>query len=599
MKLQLGVLSPGSSPPGTTPRSKTLSPLFIKLLKSRGIDESFLNPRYEDLGAAGDLPDMAKAVKRIRRAIKAGEKILVFGDYDADGVTATAVLVRGLGHLGAEVRWDLPERVRDGYGLPERILETLAADVKLLITVDCGSRDFAVVRRLKERGVDVIITDHHEVSEDGALPEAVAVINPKRRDSKYGFSELAGVGVAFQLVRALASSPQTGASDTPSPDPVATGRARLVLPLPRSESSSAPDLRGTRQQYKSPEWTKWLLDLVALGTVCDQAPLLGDNRILVWYGLKVMAKSKWRGLRELTRDLKRIDAYALGFVVGPKINASGRLESPRKALELLLTDDAMEASELAMQLEDLNDERKAQQRKALESLKLTLGVKNDLTVVVARGKWHEGLIGLIAGKLVEQHEKPVFVFTETGEGLKCSARSFGEFSCAKAISHLRELGLVEKGGGHAAAGGMSISADNFEAVRAALDKYYRSLGLTNQERFLRERADIEVENVEELTVDFWREVQELAPFGQGNREPILRVRGRLYERRTMGKAKEHVSLKIGDAEGRPFELCAWHGAEKWGDLAVDRYEFDFRAVYSEFGAPHVEGRVVDVVIDRA
>jgi single-stranded-DNA-specific exonuclease len=576
-----------------------MTPLFKKLLKARGVDEGFLSPKYENLNAPDTLPDMAKAVARIREAVARREKVLVFGDYDADGITAAAVLVRGLSFLGAEVSWDLPERTTDGYGLPARILETMPADTKLLITVDCGSRDLEIVKKLGERGVDVIITDHHEVGE--VLPEAVAVVNPKREDSKYPFRELAGVGVAFQLIRAVASlatSLQRNSQGAGTPLAL-----RAIHPASLSGSARPSD------------WTKWLLDLVAIGTVCDQVPLVADNRILAQYGLKVMAKSKWKGVRELIRDVKKLDAHALGFIVGPKINASGRLESPRRALELLLTDDAMTAAELAMQLNDLNQARKDEQRKALANLETTLGVKSGSTgvknaeVLVVRGKWQEGLIGLIAGKLVEQHGKPAFVWTvcesadgdldagEAGGGakMKCSARSFGEFSCAGAIAHLRELGLVEKGGGHAAAGGMSAAAADFEAIEKALCKYYRELKLVGQERFLREKPDVVVENVAELDLDFWKELQSLEPFGQGNPEPIFRVRGRLYEKRTMGKNAEHVCLKIGDGERRQFELCAWNEAKKWSGLGqLDEYEFDFKATYSDFGSEHLEGRVVDI-----
>jgi single-stranded-DNA-specific exonuclease len=533
-----------------TALSNARSKLFAKLLEARGVDESFLSPKYEDLNAPDDLPDMAVAARRIRAAIKNRERILVFGDYDADGVTATAVLVRGLARMGADVTYDLPERTTDGYGLPRRVLSTLDPKVRVLVTVDCGSRDLEVARGLKEKGVDVIVTDHHEI---GDLPDAVAVVNPKRADSEYPFRDLAGVGVAFQLVRALA--PQG-------------------------------------------DWAKWLLDLVALGTVCDQVPLTGDNRIFVQYGLRVMERSKWRGLRELIRDVKKLDAHGLAFLVGPKINASGRLDTPRRALELLLTDDAMQAAELAMQLNDLNETRKQEQNRALESALTAIDDKNDYPVAVVCGKWHEGVIGLIASKLVERCEKPAFVWTASENDetkIKCSARSFGEFSCAKAIQHLQSLGLIEKGGGHAAAGGMTALAENLEAIETALQKYYRGLGLQDQLQFLHEKPDMRVEDVSELTLDFWRELQLLEPYGQGNGEPIFRVRGHLLEKRTMGKANEHAAFKISDKERKSFELCAWRGAQKFGDLSgLAEYDFDFMAVCSDFREEHVEGRVVNI-----
>jgi len=530
------------------------SPLFKKLLKARGIDPekvaAFLNPQYEDLNAPDSLPDIAKAVKRLQKAIKNQEPILVFGDYDADGVTATAVMMRGLKQLGADVGYDLPERMVDGYGLPERILETIDPKIKLLITVDCGSRDAEIVAELAKRGVDVIITDHHEIGEP---PQAVAVVNPKRKDSKYPFRDLAGVGVAFQLIRAVAGA--------------------------------------------DGDWTKWLLDLVALGTVCDQVPLLGDNRILVRYGLMVMRRTKWRGLAELVCDVKRLDTHSLAFQVGPKINASGRLESPRKALELLLTDDPMETAGLAMDLDQLNRKRRQEQRAAIDELCEQLGKQVKQDVIVTRGEWHEGLIGLLASKLVEAYEKPAFVWTRTAEGekIKCSARSFGEFSCVGAILHLQDLGLVEKGGGHEAAGGMTAVADNFEAISKAIEKYYRGLKLVNQAQFLRTRPDVVVESAADLSLEFWRELQDLEPFGQGHSEPLFRMRGTLLERRLMGKQKEHVSLRIGDRDRCDFRLCAWGAAEKLAQLKdLQEYDFDFKLTASDFGEPHTEGRVVDI-----
>jgi single-stranded-DNA-specific exonuclease len=530
------------------------SPLFQRLLKARGIDlekaEAFLNPRYEDLNAPDSLPDMAKAVKRLKKAIKSKEPILVFGDYDADGVTATAVMARGLKQLGADVSYDLPERLTDGYGLPERILKTIDPKIKLLITVDCGSRDLKIVDKLAKQGVEVIITDHHEI---GELPKAVAVINPKREDSKYPFRDLAGVGVAFQFIRALAGA--------------------------------------------GGEWTKWLLDIVALGTVCDQVPLKDDNRILTRYGLMVMRRTKWRGVAELTCDVKRLDAYSLAFQIGPKINASGRLESPRKALELLLTDDPMETAGLAMDLDQLNRKRRQEQKLAINGLhdKLGKNVKEDVVVVV--GEWHEGLIGLLASKLVEAYEKPAFVWTlaADGEKIRCSARSFGEFSCVGAIERLQDLGLVEKGGGHEQAGGMTAKASDFEAINEAIQKYYRELKLVNQLQFLRIQPDVVVENATDLSLEFWREMQTLEPFGQEHSEPLFRMRGTLLEKRLMGKQKEHVSLRIGDKERRDFRLCAWGAAEKLSHLQdLHEYDFDFKLTTSDFGEPHMEGRVVDV-----
>jgi single-stranded-DNA-specific exonuclease len=507
---------------------REFSPLFRQLLRARGLGNQkesteFLYPKYEKVSNAGLLPDIDKAVERIKQAVLRHEKVMIFGDYDVDGITATALLLDALGSLGLKnLAYDLPERTSDGYGLPARVVEKIKQEqIKLLITVDCGSSNADIVKEIGQLGVDVIITDHHDVA--GELPEAVAVVNPKRKDSRYPFRNLSGVGVAFKLVLAL---------------------QKQLEGLPSGQE-------------------KWLLDLVALGTICDQMELTGENRTYVFYGLKVLEKTRRAGLRALKEVVKvnKMSSFAVGFLLGPRINAAGRMSSPRLALELLTVKSKSEAMGLAQEVDELNAERRNMQEEALKFIEQQQIDEQEDVVFVHKADWHEGVIGIIASKVVEKYQKPAFVFTGEDE-LKCSARSFGDFSVAEAIFHAKKL--LIKGGGHAGAGGLTIKSKHFLTLKKMTGEFYQSLKLANQQKFFDVRAEIETAELAPLSEAFLAELELLAPFGEGNPEPVILLKDVLVlDVRGMGTENQHLKLTVRGRDGVILKLVAFFAPKAW------------------------------------
>lgn len=535
-----------------------ISRLFRRLLEKRGISKEFLTPKYEECHDPYLIPGMRRAVERILQAAEAKEKVVVYGDYDADGVTATVLMVDLLNLMGvADVEVMLPDRFGEGYGLNMGVVEEIIkVGAGLVITVDCGSKDVEVIKVLSAAGIDAIVTDHHECLAGGELPEAVAVVNPKRGDGKYPNRDLSGVGVVFKLIQAF----------------VKEGKIRAGQ-------------------------EKWFLDLVAVGTICDAMPLVGENRILAHFGLKVMGKTRRVGLKELMQAAgsKGVDTYTVGFMIGPRLNAAGRMVSARKAYDLLSTESRAEAAEIAAELNKLNNGRKAAQDKAVaEIAEVGAGTK---PVLIVRGKYHEGVIGIIAGRLMEKYSKPVFVFAEMADGiLRGSARSFGEFNIAAAIDVCREL--IVKGGGHAQAGGVTVAAENFEDFAQKMNEFYESLGLENQERFLEEEGDLEVEDLSELTDGLYEETRLLEPFGEGNKEPIFVLKDMfILSCEEMGKNGGHLKMMVRDEKGNAMKLMGFYAEEEWFELAGKRADVYINLNLNEWGGRRtVEGKICRVKV---
>jgi single-stranded-DNA-specific exonuclease len=359
--------------------------LFEEILKARGLltqeqRDAFLNPSYDARHDPFLLPDMRSAVDRLKAARAGHEHITIYGDYDIDGLTATTVLLDAFESFGFEhVDAFIPNRFVEGYGLTVDAVERIAATgAQLIVTVDCGSLSFEPIARANELGVDVIVTDHHNVADE--QPPAVAVINPKRPDHSYPFIDLAGVGVAFKLVQAL----QT-------------------------------ELDGLEAGQE-----KWLLDLVALGTVCDVVTLVDENRANVFWGLKVLARTRRPGLKALMAVARvephKLNSRSLGFALGPRMNAAGRLETAQIALDMLTAKDSMQAFEKAQELDALNVARRAEQdqiyKEAIEQAKDYL---RDDVLVVSSPNWNHGIVGIVAAKLLEKFKKPAFVLQEMGD----------------------------------------------------------------------------------------------------------------------------------------------------------------------------------------
>lgn len=537
-----------------------MSKIFEQLLRKRGLDEKFLHPQYDNLTDPYILPDMDKAVDRIQQAAKQHEKILIYGDYDVDGVTASTVMEDTLKLTGIpqeKIDIMLPDRFADGYGMSPRLIKRAQGNkATLVITVDCGSRNHAIIDELNTLGIDTVVTDHHECGD--SLPEAVAVVNPKRpdyADDTAGLKDLAGVGVAFKLAEAL----------------VRDGS------IPAGQE-------------------KWLLDLVLIGTICDNMVLTGENRILCYFGLKVLEKTRRAGLKELMASARvtNLTSESIGFQIGPRLNAAGRLQTADLALNLLRAKSSADAAALAAQLEELNKKRKKEQQAAMKEIS-DRGVVDD-PVIVETGKWHEGILGIVAGRLVEQYQKPSFVLAEVENGIhKGSGRSFGDFSLAKALDYAKDT--IIGGGGHAGAAGVRLDGKQLYAFREKINEYYRSLHLVDQEKHLRHHADLEVSSLTDFSLDLIEELKLLEPFGAGNEEPIFRLQNvEIINTTRMGADRNHLRVDTRDSQGNTLKLVAFFAPDEWLALTTDDHISPLIAISAnEFnGVTSVEGRIIDI-----
>lgn len=531
--------------------------LFDAVLASRGLDganrDIFLHPDYTVQHDPFLLPDMEAAVERLIDAQKVGERITIYGDYDIDGLTATTVLLDGLASLGfGSVEAFIPNRFVEGYGMTVDAVNTIIdAGAQLIITVDCGSLSHKEIAHAKSCGVDVIVTDHHTVAE--VQPEAVAVINPKRPDHRYPFIDLAGVGVAFKLIQAL--------------------QTRL------------PGLEGGKE--------KWLLDLVALGTVCDVVSLTGENRTNVYWGLEVLKKTRRPGLRALMAvsgvEPDKINARSLGFGLGPRMNASGRLETAQYALDMLRAVDPVTALEYAQKLDSMNQDRRKQQKEILHEAIVQAEAYADLPVlVVSAPGWNHGIIGIVAANLLERYKKPTFVLEEMGDVSKGSARSYGDFSAVEAIRASDDI--ITKGGGHKLAAGVTMPTANIDAFRARVNDFYRSLNLTGQAKLLDPVEDV-VGDFMDVDVAFVEQLELLEPYGNGNPEPIIRTnKATVVARRTMGADNQHVKYTLRDTKGVVIDLVAFGVADQYVAKVGDIVDVWYQPTINEWrGVRKTEG----------
>ncbi len=540
-----------------------MSKIFEQLVKLRGLKPDFLNPQYGDLTDPFLLPGMREAVTRIKEAISRDEKILIYGDYDADGITASTLMEQALVMAGASLNnivIILPDRFADGYGMSPKLIKRAESEkVNLVITVDCGSRNHDIIDELKTIGIDCIVTDHHET--DDSVPDAIAVINPKRKDHPTDvLHDLAGVGVAFKIAQAL-----------------------------------------VKEGLITEGQEKWLLDLVVIGTICDNMLLTGENRVLGFYGLKVLAKTRRPGLIELMNraGVKNLDTDAIGFQIGPRLNAAGRLDTADLSLNLLRTNSALEAAPLALRLEELNKKRKTEQNLAMREIE-ERGVSDD-PVIIETGKWHEGVLGIIAGRLVEQYRRPAFALAETTDGIfKGSGRSFGEFNLADALKHAGDV--VLSGGGHAGAAGVKIKQENLYRFREVINEYYRSLKLSDQSKYFQTTADLEIRDFSELNLSFLDELKTLEPFGAGNEEPVFKIcEASVVNVTRMGDKRNHLRLDLRDKEGRTLKCLAFFAPEEWLNLdpQFDQVEPLVKFILNDFnGVKTLEARIVDLERDN-
>lgn len=538
--------------------------LFEQILKARGLTgrarDAFLNPSYDAKHDPFLLPDMSKAVARLVEARKKNEKITIYGDYDIDGLTATTLLLDALAQFGfSNIDAFIPNRFVEGYGMTVDAVERIAAtDTTLIITVDCGSLSEKEIVRAKELGLDVIVTDHHNVALK--QPPAIAVINPKRSDHDYPFIDLAGVGVAFKLIQAL--------------------QTRLDG-LPAGQE-------------------KWLLDLVALGTVCDVVTLVDENRANVFWGLKVLAQTRRPGLKALMAVSgvrpEELTARSLGFALGPRMNAAGRLETAQIALDMLTASDGLAALQKAQQLDDLNRSRRAEQDIILhEAIDQAKNYNNDPVLVVSKAGWNHGIVGIVAAKLLEKYGKPSFVLEEMGDEAKGSARSYGDFSAADAIRAAD--GIITKGGGHKLAAGVTLPTANIAAFRQRVNEFYNSQKLFNQQQLLLPKADVTT-LFSDVTEQLVGELAQLEPFGNGNARPVLRTEAALVvAQKRMGAEYQHVKLEVQDESGVRLQLLAFNAPEHFFVDSGERITVWYQPNINEWnGRRTVEGMLLHVEI---
>lgn len=491
-------------------RSCGFTPLAAAALCARGIDtpeaaRAFLETDPAKLHDPMLLPDMAKARDTIRRAIEQGKKIAVFGDYDVDGVTSTCVMTRVLRSLGADVRHYIPDRLSEGYGLSMGAMDRLAQDgIGLIVTVDSGVSAFEEIARARELGMEVVVTDHHECREE--LPDANAVVNPKRADSIYPFAELAGVGVAFKLASALAGD----------------GQQRAVL-----------------EQYA---------DLVALGTVADVMPLVGENRIIVAAGLRRMAETQNVGLSMLLHESgqqgKRLTASTISFILAPRINAAGRLGHADMAAELFLTDDPRRAQTLAMALCEQNKQRQATENQileqALQKLRREYDPLEDQVIVLAGEEWHHGVIGIVSSRICDRYACPtVLIALEDGIG-KGSGRSVKGFNLYEALCD--SAPLLERFGGHELAAGLTIREENIQQFRENMEAWARE-HVNPRELMPILHIDCPIAP-EFISTEATRGLDVLEPFGMGNPQPVFSMCDLLVEEITPISSDRHVRLTL-------------------------------------------------------
>lgn len=501
-----------------------ISPIVSGILVQRGYcrpEEAieFLRPTLLNLNSPFSFSGMPSTVERLSVALQRKEKVLIYGDYDVDGVTSTTLLYKVLIDLGFKAVAYIPHRQDEGYGLHSEVLERAAkAGVGVVITVDCGITAVSEVELARALQIDVIITDHHEPQD--VLPKALAIINPKLENSGYPFRDLAGVGVAFKLAQALLER------------------------IGRKKSGSPMEIQ--------------LLDLVALGTIADLVPLIGENRILVHYGLLQMEATNHPGLSALLQECglkdKPLKAGQIGFMVAPRINAAGRMDSARTGLELLLAEDPERAAELASQLTRENQSRQETEKEILaEAIAMLEGESLPRVIVLSADHWHHGVIGIVASRLVERYYRPVFLIAEEGEEAKGSARGIPGYPVLEQLS--TQAQLLTKYGGHKQAAGFSLRTKDIDYLRKGLNEQALLFPETLFQEVLRIDCQVSLDKVSGTLLS---QLEKMAPFGFGNPGPMLGCQGiPVHSITAVGKDKTHLKFRFGvqgEEEGIAFRL---------------------------------------------
>ena len=533
--------------------------LWDRNLKTQEQIDEFFNPDYEtDLHDPHLMKDMKKSVKRIYEAIDKNEKILVYGDYDVDGVTSSAVIVNTLVELKSVISGIekakakefidvyIPDREAEGYGLNKKAIEKAKENkIDLIVTVDCGISSVAEIETANKLKIDVIITDHHHPLEK--IPKALAVINPKQKNCKYPFKELAGVGVAFKVAQALIKNLESYNLNAPHPNPLSRGERAKGLAKPKKLQATSYKL--------NPGFEKWLLDLVVLGTVADCVSLIGENRTLSKYGLLVINKTKRIGLKKLvsvagltTREngnvqkKKIIDTMAISFILAPRLNAAGRMDHANTSYELLITESEKEAEELVSKLDKNNYSRQQLTEKTIQEIKSRVNkYKGGLPKIIIESdsKWKIGIVGLVAGKLADEYARPFLILREREDESAGSGRSIPKFNLIEAIEKCEDI-LISFGG-HSQAAGLRIKNNNLKKFRKKINSIADEiLKETDLVPFLKIDFEINQEQIDWQLID---EIEKFKPFGQENKSPIFMVKKlEVHEVRPVGNGNAHLKL---------------------------------------------------------
>jgi single-stranded-DNA-specific exonuclease len=515
----------------------SLDPIIAQLLINRGLKstkdiDDFLNPRLDNLLDPLSLQGMVRTVERIKKALTTQEKILIYGDYDVDGITSTTLLFSVLTKFSSDVYYYIPDRFEEGYGISQKGIQfALKYHISLIITVDCGITSHQEIKQLIDMGIDTIVTDHHEPFKN--LPKAYSIINPKNCD--YPFKDLAGVGVAFKLVQALY---------------ILLGKDHTTL-------------------YEH-------LDLVALGTIADSMPILGENRILVKYGINILTNSKKRGLKKLVEHFQNntpsnnLTVRDISFNLIPVLNSTGRIGNPKQAVDLLLTDSSYRADYLVNKMLELNEERKEITQKVLSEAR-TMAANSKLkdnhgVLVLSSDKWHPGIIGIVASRVMEENSQPVIIISISNGMGKGSGRNLGEFDFSKILSQCSDL--LVKYGGHQYAAGITILGDKIDRFRERINRVLDGNQKINQynEQIINIDALIELNT---MKWDFLDYIERLRPFGAGNPQPVFcGYKFPLISLKKVGKDEKHLKLNIGEGVNC-FEGIAFQMADKYTDVVGD------------------------------
>jgi len=544
----------------------SLPEIVCRLLLIRGYvtaeeAKQFLRPKLDRLHDPMQFLSMDKAVARLARAVRDKELIFIHGDYDVDGISSTTLLTRVIRWLGGQATPFIPRRIEDGYDLSDAGVDAaLAAGAKVVVTCDCGTGAVNPIARLCKAGVDVIVTDHHLPS--GELPDCIAVLNPKRTGCGYPDKDLAAVGVAFKLAMALAKE------------------------------------LGANENFV---WA--MLDLVALATVADVAPLRGENRVFVRYGLKMLAETRNIGMRALLRasglDGRQLTAGRIGFILAPRLNAAGRLGHAIRGVQLLLTENEHEANVIARELEELNHRRQEIDRATLEQARervLAMNLDEQYSIVLADEMWHPGVVGIVASRLVEEFGRPTVLIALSGDHGKGSGRSIPKFDLHGALGKSREH--LIRYGGHRAAAGVTIARDKVADFAAAFNEVARSL-LTPADLVPEIRVDLEV-SIEGLDGRIESLFRHFEPFGIGNPTPVLLARNVTLARPPRSVGQDGLKLVLDTGTGS-LEALGWGLADRAAEFqAGTKVDIAFRLERDDYrGESYLQARIADVRVSAA